>query len=112
MVAVESRNVLTEQLSQLAPRRYQRWNELVEPINDVLWPMIRRKTQELIREHRLPKKLFQQAVFWDLSNAGMELEYADVVPPKYFAERVEWYLAGHFPCGWDGDFPEGCLIVF
>jgi hypothetical protein len=23
-----------------------------------------------------------------------------------------WYRSGHWPCGWEGTWPEGCLIVF
>lgn len=52
------------------------------------------------------------AIKLDVLGACMENEYADLIPPKLFKDRIDWYLAGHFPCGWEGDFPEGSLIVF
>jgi len=30
----------------------------------------------------------------------------------YFREQLPWFHAGHFPCGWDGDWPDGRLRVF
>jgi hypothetical protein len=34
-------------------------------------------------------------------------------PPKPFAtELAYWYMRGHFPCGWIGDYPRGKLVVY
>lgn len=30
----------------------------------------------------------------------------------YFREQLPWFHAGHFPCGWDGDWPNGRMRVF
>ena len=30
----------------------------------------------------------------------------------YFREQLTWFYSGHFPCGWDGDWPDGCMRVF
>jgi hypothetical protein len=30
----------------------------------------------------------------------------------YFREQLTWFHAGHFPCGWDGDWPSGRMRVF
>lgn len=30
----------------------------------------------------------------------------------YFREQLSWFHAGHFPCGWDGDWPSGRMRVF
>lgn len=30
----------------------------------------------------------------------------------YFREQLTWFHAGHFPCGWDGDWPNGRMRVF
>ena len=30
----------------------------------------------------------------------------------YFREQLSWFHAGHFPCGWDGDWPNGRMRVF
>ena len=30
----------------------------------------------------------------------------------YFREQLPWFHAGHFPCGWEGDWPSGRMRVF
>lgn len=31
---------------------------------------------------------------------------------SYFREQLSWFHAGHFPCGWDGDWPSGRIRVY
>jgi hypothetical protein len=109
--AVESRNLLTERLCFQFKERYREWNRITLETKKVLVPIVNIITGAPKKQHNLPKE-FVDYVSWDLLAACMEFEYADIVPPRYFAERAKWYLAGHFPCGWEGEFPEGRLIVF
>lgn len=30
----------------------------------------------------------------------------------YFREQLPWFRAGHFPCGWDGAWPQGRMRIF
>jgi hypothetical protein len=30
----------------------------------------------------------------------------------YFREQLPWFHAGHFPCGWDGEWPKGRMRVY
>ena len=30
----------------------------------------------------------------------------------YFREQLAWFNTGHFPCGWEGDWPSGRIRVF
>ncbi len=30
----------------------------------------------------------------------------------YFREQLSWFHAGHFPCGWEGNWPNGRMRVF
>jgi hypothetical protein len=47
-------------------------------------------------------------------------EIIDTAPPAppairgftYFREQLQWFYAGHFPCGWDGEWPSGRMRVF
>jgi hypothetical protein len=112
-VSMEAQNLLTERLCYEFPDRYHgKWNPLVEEIKLRMEPLIARKIQKVVEENSLPKDLEHQAQ-WDILGACMEQEYADIVPPRFFTEWVQWYLRGHFPCGWRGDFPEGGrLVVF
>jgi len=41
-----------------------------------------------------------------------ELAVAHVTPVHLFRDMWYWYRAGHWPCGWEGDWPDGRLVVF
>lgn len=110
-VQLESGNILSEKLCYRFLERYRSWNELVGKISRSTDPLVLWK---ILSAPDLPKfsEGVLNAIRSDLRMALMELEYADLIAPRFFAERAKWYLAGHFPCGWDGDFPEGQLIVY
>jgi hypothetical protein len=71
----------------------------------------REKTRAVAETHALPK-VFEDTVQWDVLHLCMEAEYADVYPPGFFASQAYWYVAGRFPCGWEGKFPAGRLVVY
>lgn len=111
-VRLESQNILTEKLCFEWPDRYHgKWNPLVATIKKRTEPIALERAVSSPHSPKLPKGVVD-ALRWDLLMIMMELEYADIVPPRFFAERAKWYLAGHFPCGWEGEFPEGRLIVY
>lgn len=42
----------------------------------------------------------------------LEQECAEFIAPWFFTILAHWFVGGHFPCGWRGDFPIGNLVVF
>lgn len=42
----------------------------------------------------------------------VEIISADTHDCSYFREQLTWYEAGHFCCGWTGEWPDGVLRVF
>jgi hypothetical protein len=111
-IANESANALTEKLCFEFPKRYHgKWNKLVTAVRKIWDPISATKIKKVMMDNKL-NIAFVDSVNWDILFSCMELEYADLVPPRFFKERLDWYLAGHFPCGWDGVFPDGRLIVF
>jgi hypothetical protein len=74
-------------------------------------PLIERKIETVVRENNLPK-VFRATIRWDILGVCMESEYADGVPPGYYASQAYWYVKGHVPCGWQGNFPNGMLIIY
>jgi len=56
--------------------------------------------------------MFEHCVQWDILHVCMEAECADVFPAAYYASQAYWYVKGHFPCGWEGEFPKGKLIIY
>ncbi|MEI7685339.1 MAG: hypothetical protein WCL32_09950 [Planctomycetota bacterium] len=113
-VQTESRNLLTQHLFVHARVRFRdTWNVLARELNPILYGIIDTKVVDMAKTRNFKiSAAVRVYLFVDLLCCCMELEYADLLAPKYFAERAKWYLAGHFPCGWDGQFPEGRLLVF
>lgn len=48
-----------------------------------------------------------------LRGAGCEIMLADVDPTlNFFRSLIPWLERGHWPCGWEGDYPDGKLIIW
>ena len=110
-LCLEAVNQYRERLLERAKDRYIQWNDLVAQLKPVTNALVIQKIETVVRENDLPK-VFEDTVQWDILNVCMEAEYADVYPPGYYASQAYWYVKGHFPCGWEGDFPNGKIIIF
>lgn len=110
-LCLEAANQFRERLLERANERFGKWNGLVVEIKQTTEAFVRRKIEAVIQEYDLPK-VFEDTVQWDVLHVCMEAEYADVFPPGFYASQAFWYVKGHFPCGWDGDFPKGKLILY
>ena len=98
-------------MDERSPERLRKWNEIVNGLKKTLIPFVQGKIEPVVWEHRLPKA-FEHVVQWDILHACMETEYADVYPTGFYANLASWYIKGHFPCGWQGVFPQGILIIY
>jgi hypothetical protein len=104
-------NEYRSRLAEQSKERRAKWNDIVVDLKKTLIPLVHCKIETVAREHRLPK-VFEDSVQWDVLHACMEMEYADVYPPGFYANLASWYIKGHFLCGWQGIFPEGMLIIY
>ncbi len=49
---------------------------------------------------------------WILHAYLMEAAYREVLlQPLFFDSLIQVYEAGHIPCGWDGEWPNGQLVI-
>jgi hypothetical protein len=110
-LCLEAVNQYRERLVERSKERFNMWNEIAIELKKTSVPLVRRKIEAVVREHGLPK-LLEDTVQWDILHVCMEAEYADIYQPGYYASQGYWYVKGHFPCGWKGDFPEGKLIIY
>lgn len=101
----------TNQFCERSPVRFKEWNRITEKVKATTVPLVRRKIKPVVDEHGLPKE-FEDTVQWDVLGVCMEAEYADVHQPGWYLSQTYWYIKGHFPCGWQGDFPNGTLIIY
>ena len=74
-------------------------------------PFVKQKIEAVVLENQLPK-VFEDTVQWDILHVCVEAEYADTYEPGFYASQAYWYVNGHFPCGWEGQFPAGRLIIY
>lgn len=110
-LCLEAANQYCERLVERSRERFNKWNDIAVELKETTEPYVRRKIDSVVRANNLPK-VFENMVQWDILHLCMEAEYADVYPPGYFASQGYWYSKGHFPCGWEGEFPKGKRIIY
>src|ERR1700733_5759382 len=110
-LCLEARNQYCERLVERSMERFRKWNETVDELKPIIIPFVKGKIEAVVRKHHLPKK-FEDIVQWEILGVCMEAEYADVYPPGYYGSQAYWYVKGHFPCGWQGAFTNGMLIIY
>jgi hypothetical protein len=110
-LCIEASNQYCERLVERSIERFKQWNTIVDNLKVITIPFVRGKVASVVRKERLPK-IFEDMVQWDILHVCLEAEYADVYPPGFYASQAYWYVKGHFPCGWEGNFPEGKLIIY
>ena len=112
-VELEAQNQLHMWLHQNDPDRCQAWNDIVTVHKtEVIAPLIKEKLAPFQLEHGLDAA-FVDSTTWDVLGALMENSYLSSRHQAYFFLELLWvYEAGHFPCGWLGDWPDGKLVVY
>jgi hypothetical protein len=110
-LCLEAANQYRERLLERSPEPFAQWNDIVRLVKPEAQALVREKTEDVIRAHNLPD-VFQARVNWDMIHLCMEAEYADIFPPGFYACQAYYYLRGHFPCGYQGEFPRGRLVVY
>ncbi|MFM7162229.1 MAG: hypothetical protein ACKO3P_17890 [Planctomycetaceae bacterium] len=110
-LCLEAQNQYRIRLLERNMDRYLQWGAVVDIHKPSTIPFVQRKIEATVKQHRLPK-VFEDTVQWDILGVCMESEFADVYPPGFFASNAYWYMNGHFPCGWQGEFPKGTLLIY
>ncbi len=114
-VRLEQRNNLTSRLSKWHSKRYQRWNEITRAVDPLLMPTVDAALEGIKPAVKLQPRAwaeFAVSVRVDMGGACHETEYSDISSQCFCQSLTDWYLRGHFPCGWDGNYQSGRLIVF
>lgn len=112
-VELEAQNQLTLWLSRHDRENFQRWNERVDRHKvAVVGPLAERAWEPYQRKRELDPAIIH-SVRWDVLGALMENSYLGSGHRCFFfLELLKVYEAGHFPCGWRGEWPEGTLVVY
>lgn len=110
-LCLEAVNQYCERIAERSPREFARWNDIVVDIRPSVYALVYEKSEGIIQANELPK-VFLSTVTWDIIHVCMEAELAHIYPPGFYASQAYWYISGHFPCGWQGNFPNGKLVVY
>jgi hypothetical protein len=98
-------------LSMQDARIVPKWERFKKAIRPVLEPLVKDKTKDPVAKHQLPVE-FVRTVHCMIENALAEVEFADMGASFVFCELARHYEEGHYPCGWDGDYPSGKVVLF
>lgn len=104
-------NDLMAGVNGVSSKRFQKWNDIGKAIDAVLLPVMDAAIEHVSQSERVSPE-FSIIVRRDVRLACIEAEYSDIFKPGLHRLLATWYLAGHLPCGWRGEWPVGSLIVF
>jgi hypothetical protein len=108
---LEHANIISDSVRRASIDRYRRWNEVVRSVKPLVIAMVQDKTAAVAEQQELPV-VFTHAVQWDILHLCIECEYSDLCPPAFYSDWAAWYVKGRFPCGWEGEPPEGRPIIY
>lgn len=110
---LEARNQLTAYLWEHHSERYQDWNKITVKFDRKVVKPLTAKVWEPFRSERDLDVVFVHSLEWNILAALMEEAYMDCNHGSFFFhELLMVYEAGHLPCGWVGNWPQGSLVVF
>ncbi|SEL10022.1 hypothetical protein [Paenibacillus sp. OK003] len=112
---LEARNQFTSFLHKNFIREYSDWNELIKEAktitNDCLDEILEKTTNEFQLD-----STFIDCVRWDILEIIMKHIYSRKLNRKFngFYSDIIFniYSKGHLPCGWEGKWPTGKLVIY
>jgi iron-sulfur cluster repair protein YtfE (RIC family) len=107
----EGSNSISSFLDQHHRVEYQTWNDKVDEINPLIENLFLVNPINSVSES-LDLSAIKKIVRSDIFDLLIESAWSHLAEPVFFAPVTFWYIKGHFPCGWRGDFPNGKLLVF
>jgi hypothetical protein len=83
----------------------------MNPVWDIAYDKALLAVSKSINCHKIEEGIsVADAVAYDVAAAAVEI--ATQSADTFFLNLMEWYRLGHWPCGWEGKYPEGKLIVY
>ena len=110
---MEARNRLTVDLHHHSRQEYDQWNEITdEAKSKIVTPLAEEVWKPKVSELEFPEAVVSD-LRWNVLAAVMEHAYRNETRIEPFFKRLlVVYQSGHLPCGWDGVWPDGRLLVF
>ena len=87
------------------------WNDEVRMIKEQYISKISEKVNFALTNNDLPVGVLDDIKMNVLSIFMLEY-YSEYYSSDFYNKMLEIYLAGHLPCGWIGEYPNGKFIVY
>lgn len=111
-VCLEESGNITEYLAVHNKEEYNKnWNQLVKKIKLEVLPQIIDKIQEEIAKKGFPENVIDDIKF-NLVTILTSDAYSKYYSSEFCSRLLKIYTSGHLPCGWDGEYPDGKIVVF
>ncbi len=108
-----ARNALTEFLSKRFSGEYAEWNRIARPVRDAFVEPLAAKVLAPLAQQQQLGQAFVERVQWDRHAAVMEYAFGTCPGrPVFLLSLLHVYEAGHCPCGWEGSWSDGKLILY
>ncbi|MFD0588386.1 hypothetical protein ACFQZE_10265 [Paenibacillus sp. GCM10027627] len=109
--SLDARGELTVFLHNKYQTQYMQWNNLVDLAKCFMelevYPYIEKTKESFGLDEG-----FCHSVKWDILHVILEDAYSKYYRKTFFRDLLEVYEKGNFPCGWEGKWPKGNLIVY
>lgn len=109
-VTLEESNNISGYLAVKHTIIFQEWNKLVKEAKAFLKNELMKHSFDL---SGFDNKLLLQCIEWDVVHYLVEDAYKEKLKNSLFFDRlITVYESGHIPCGWDGEWPKGNLVIY
>ncbi|MCL6366102.1 hypothetical protein [Pectobacterium versatile] len=109
-VTLEESNEISGYLAVKHTVIFQDWNDLAQEAKSFLKDKLLKQIPHL---NGFDNVLLLQCIEWDVVSYLIEDAYKDKIKkPLFFDSLIHIYESGHIPCGWDGVWPNGKLVVY
>ncbi|AVT59989.1 hypothetical protein WCT78_21485 [Pectobacterium versatile] len=109
-VTLEESNEISGYLAVKHTVIFQDWNDLAQEAKSFLKDKLLKQIPHL---NGFDNVLLLQCIEWDVVSYLIEDAYKDKIKKSlFFDSLIHIYESGHIPCGWDGVWPNGKLVVY
>lgn len=87
------------------------WNDEVREIKEKYIPMISEKVSIALTNNGMVSNILN-GINMNLLSIFMLEYFSEYYSCDFYNKMLEIYLAGHLPCGWAGEYPNGKFVVY
>ncbi|CAL2102246.1 conserved protein of unknown function [Tenacibaculum sp. 190130A14a] len=107
---LEKINDLTSFLNRTRQNESAEWNTITVGIKNYLDNGIFKTAREKLNQSDLPDSIFA-SLEWDILSYYQEVAYKKYNIPTFYSDLIPIYKNGHLPCGYEGEFPNGTILM-